>query len=825
MAWTERLDKRGLTSKVWRDSDNPARQRFESRMGTLLHYASAGPDGTPDTEVNYTPQRVQNAALDGWLIQQGPWHYALGQPSDKATDGWVGFGGRQGQHWLKYRLARLGYLHWPTRAWQNIGGAPTYSRANLSQTTQTLTVGPEGAESTVNVAASATWSGLWTTPGGGDVSISWHAEGRRLKEEIVVNAAARTWVAANRKPTTKARETFFGLVFQLDLSDVPAWARKSGAALSLTDDNDDNDADGEAWAGKDALGRALFLLPIDSLTIPGTETSVRLRKRIWNDNGTYYLLVGIRCDALAALPAGDLVFDPTLTLDEGESGADMDTFILSSMTTANNGTSQDIWCGGSGATASTVTRSLIRFDLSSLDDTTITSADLSLRAIEGAAANLSIYRGLTQWYEGDADLDTPSGDGSTWALRNNNGSVAWAGGAGGAAGSDWQTTATDTQTASSNVFTLDVAADVQDYANGDATNYGWWLRVPAWEVTDWNVVRLYSSDHGADASNRPKIVVVYEEGGGGETYELAGTVAGASSLSAALARQSVLAGLMAGSSALSAALALTQGMAGTVAGASALAGGAMALTRSVGGTVAGASALSGALARTSVMAGTVAGASTLTGELTRLKALAGLIAGESGVSAQLVLLRSMTGTVAGASGLAGQLARTTALGGTVAGAAEIAAQSAISGQMGLLVSLKGTVAGASTLSGALLVPVSEIETVRLTDGRTLVEMLVQSGLLSATSAVLFTCPSQTRIQVTGLVFQNIHATNTDTVTVALHPVGGSSIVVAQETLEPGTRLEGRGSPLVLNPGDILRAYATTADEVAWTLTGSKEARV
>lgn len=205
------------------------------------------------------------------------------------------------------------------------------------------------------------------------------------------------------------------------------------------------------------------------------------------------------------------VVDPTLTLQPDDS-AGQDTFITSNSPDTNWGVARALWSGGSGATADTITRAQMRFDLSTLAGMAIESAELSLVAIEGANATMTAHRALTQWYEGDGTGAAPSGDGSTWNYRNHNSSVAWAGGAGGAAGSDWATTATDSQTSISNVFTLDVAADVQAFADG-TPNYGWWLRVPAWEITDWNVCRVYSSDDD-DAAYRPVLEVVYAEGGG-----------------------------------------------------------------------------------------------------------------------------------------------------------------------------------------------------------------------------------------------------------------------------------------------------------------------
>jgi hypothetical protein len=142
-----------------------------------------------------------------------------GQPAGKANDGWVGFGGRQGAHWFQFRLHRVGYMHWPTRTWEDIGGAPSYNRPKLTRETQSITVGPNA--DSVNVAVVANWSDLWGTPAGGDISVRWVAGGTGFKEEITLNQAGREWIASNRPPATPLTETWFGCVFQLDWSDVP----------------------------------------------------------------------------------------------------------------------------------------------------------------------------------------------------------------------------------------------------------------------------------------------------------------------------------------------------------------------------------------------------------------------------------------------------------------------------------------------------------------------------------------------------------------------------------------------------------------------------
>ena len=111
MAWTEVVEQRALISKTYQDG---TKLRLETG-GTRLHYESVLDSEVFDAEVDLTPLRVNNALLDGWIVTQAGWHYALGQPGDKLTDGWVGFGGRKGAHWIKTRLTRVGYMHGPTR--------------------------------------------------------------------------------------------------------------------------------------------------------------------------------------------------------------------------------------------------------------------------------------------------------------------------------------------------------------------------------------------------------------------------------------------------------------------------------------------------------------------------------------------------------------------------------------------------------------------------------------------------------------------------------------------------------------------------------------
>ncbi len=299
-------------SKTYRDTENPRKHRLVAQAAAW-HYR----DGDAWVEIDATPQRVTNSRLDGWTVTRNGWHYTLGKPADKTTDGWVGFGGRQGRHWLQSRLFRAGYLHWPTRGWRDIGGEASYQRGNLSYRSGTTEVGPDGQMLTIG--ATVTWNDLWTTPAGG-ISARWRVDGERLKEEVIVPSAVRTWLTSNRPPSTAPANTWFGFVFQVDWSDVPKVTRNQ-ITLDVTSDFNDDLGGLEL---RDVQDELLGFLPVNDLLVFDIDEVVArtpLRKRFYQQDGRGYLMVGVRCDTLAGLPPGDLVFDPTID-DQVGAGAD-----------------------------------------------------------------------------------------------------------------------------------------------------------------------------------------------------------------------------------------------------------------------------------------------------------------------------------------------------------------------------------------------------------------------------------------------------------------------------------------------------------------------
>lgn len=343
MTFQEVTSLRNPTSKTFADG---LTRQFVGTTATI-HYESVIDSGVYDSEIDTTPIRRNDLTFDGWEITQNGFHYRLGQPNG-LSDGWVGFGGRQGQNWFNFRLLKVGYLHQPTRNWFDIGGAPNYARANLSNTIKSRIYGPAGQ--TLNLEGVATWTNLWTTPGGGTAGVRWRVAGDALKEEITVNAAARTWIAANRPPSffgIPASEAYFGFIFQLDWTDVPKIVL-NGIQKQINDDYTDT----APIALRDNLDRLLAFMPIDyAIVYENVDTGrldsnnqpifdliqhrQRLQKRFYFDGTNYFLAMGILATDLAGIPAGDIIFDPTFN---GGGGAGTDDAVINDLGYSDTGT-------------------------------------------------------------------------------------------------------------------------------------------------------------------------------------------------------------------------------------------------------------------------------------------------------------------------------------------------------------------------------------------------------------------------------------------------------------------------------------------------------
>lgn len=306
-------------SKTYLDHLNPGVFHMVSSVAPL-HYESVPGSGVFDRENDFRPIRTVNPDFNGWTVQESGWWYRLGNLTAHGSDGWVGFGGRSGQHFLDSRLAVLGYVHYPTRAVEILSDTPDYNRFRLSQIPLTVPMG----NGQIHMGLKATWADIFTTPGGGNLSLEWVVGPDGLKENVIINEEAVAWIRANRPPSTPPAETFFGILFHLDLSAIPFLVKEN---QTVNPNSDFDDSDGKPLELRDARGRFLGLLPIEEVQSrdPAGETlgTTDLRKRIWKPMGsdTHRLLIGARLPDLNSLPAGDLVFDPTI-LAQVEVGTD-----------------------------------------------------------------------------------------------------------------------------------------------------------------------------------------------------------------------------------------------------------------------------------------------------------------------------------------------------------------------------------------------------------------------------------------------------------------------------------------------------------------------
>lgn len=467
---------------------------MQSVLGTQLHYEDDGWQ-----EIDMRAQRVNNAQLDGWIINKNGWHYALGIPGDKSTDGWVGFGGRKGAHWVKFRLRQAGYLHWPTRAWQDIGGPVSYGRAYLSQSDQELPLGAEGEQQPLYAMSTASWSNLWSTPGGGDVTVRWIAEGERLKEEVVLNQTAREWIAANAAPATAINETYFGFVFELDVADVPKWV--------INDIEQDIDGDFDDTGGnielRDDVDELLAFMPLDYVYVDTDDgrVGIRLQKRIFQVGGEHYLLIGARVDRLAQLPAGALVFDPTFE-SQPAPAAGKDTWTNKPTPSVNYETSTELYLNASSAYDRKI---FVEFDCSSIPAGSVASSvDLDLtvgnQALDAGETiyAYSLHSNVAEWTEGGLTYDDYTS------------LTSWPGSAGcNTADTDYESGALGSGSgpvSKNSAVTVSLSTTrIDGWYGASNTNYGLVLEMGG----SSGFASFYSSDYGT-ASYRPKLSITYE---------------------------------------------------------------------------------------------------------------------------------------------------------------------------------------------------------------------------------------------------------------------------------------------------------------------------
>jgi len=476
MTWQEIQNKRTLTGKHYKHSVT-GQGYYEAVGGLRLHYSNGA-------EVDFTPEWVEGNRFTGYRVNRNENHYAIGSRDGEL--GWVGIGSRRGKNWFNFRLARMLYFHQPTKEFEPLGPAPDYSIDNLSFSTDEMTIGPEGAERLIKAQTSLTWDEV--IPG---IDLKWRANGKHLKEDIVLSQATRELLPA---PSTPLDETYFGFVFEVDAQDIKRWMKNN----ELQDPDDMGDEDGVLFM-EDEVGRYLGFLPID-YAWAGDE-SIRLTKRFFRRDGQHYLFAGAKVAEFNALPDGDVIFDPTFETQPTEGDA-KDTYAFSTNPTTNYETNVRIV----GDTDDR--RAFVEFDLSSISSTsTCDSATLSLWS---ATSNSATGRQL-EVYSLTAAVATWAEAELTWNIYKTANNWPGSGGAS-TSGTDYETTAIGTLDFPDNSVDTETtaaltASRVEGWFGSTNTNYG----ITFGQTGDGaNTVNYHSSSNGT-ASYNPKLSVTYTE--------------------------------------------------------------------------------------------------------------------------------------------------------------------------------------------------------------------------------------------------------------------------------------------------------------------------
>lgn len=179
-----------------------------------------------------------------------------------------------------------------------------------------------------------------------------------------------------------------------------------------------------------------------------------------------------------------------------------------------NGAGIFLWCGRTGSRGgSTVSRTLIRFDLSSIPaGSTINSAQLKLRLEQasptGGTRTSTAHKLLLSWGEGPASASAGTGTApgtgdATWNFRAF--PVApWTTPGGDFVAAPSASVAISTTTLSPSFLGPGMIADVQSWVASPATNFGWIIR--GVENVD-GTARKFSSREISVPASRPVLVV------------------------------------------------------------------------------------------------------------------------------------------------------------------------------------------------------------------------------------------------------------------------------------------------------------------------------
>lgn len=383
------IDRRTKTSA----RDNDGRGWFRTRASTLPIHAETAPGSDIWTQpIDMRPTRITTGGNDLWVVRDNNFGFGIGQPNGR-SDGWILWEPRQRQYVVSSRLQQVGYLHWPTRAFRDLGGTPTYARSNLSASR--ITAKQVGGE-TFSRKARAEWTDLWPALPQGRIDLELVVTGSGLKENIRITDAARQWITVNRPPLTPLNETYFGFTFEIDWGTVKDFLIGQNVR-GLGEDVLDQEVIQIRGTNDEALG---FVTPaecwVDRNTSPDfpdrtgpggvrrpSNYAPRWRnpvvRRFFVDNGTPMMFVGVRTNLLNQMASGDLIIDPPQTTDTA-TGND-DGYDENGSTWRDTGSSNILYLWWDGNVVGTNFNSPgFRFDLSAMNTDSVTTATLTVVA-------------------------------------------------------------------------------------------------------------------------------------------------------------------------------------------------------------------------------------------------------------------------------------------------------------------------------------------------------------------------------------------------------------------------------------------------------------
>ncbi len=182
----------------------------------------------------------------------------------------------------------------------------------------------------------------------------------------------------------------------------------------------------------------------------------------------------------------------------------------------SNGAGEYFFVGRTGQAMGSRRRGLLYFNLSSIPPgSTITSVTLRLtmsRSTAGAQ-NISLRKALQEWGEGTSNAEANEGSGTdptpgdvTWVHRNYP-NVLWT-----TPGGNYSATQSASRSVGSNGnytwgSTAQMIADVQDWVNDPATNFGW--AVVNNNESSPRTAKRFNSRENTNQTSRPLLTVIY----------------------------------------------------------------------------------------------------------------------------------------------------------------------------------------------------------------------------------------------------------------------------------------------------------------------------